>query len=150
MQNRGCGFSMFQRDNYQVSLNWWFIFDYYLFRFNQPLFWQFALHSYEKQGLIRPEQVIVQHAFAHLFIEPACPDGMERKYGRNDPDCQPTCWNPNPQPGVGLCPDRNSTELTEDCFCKEGFVWNGEECVNQGQCDCYFMGYYYKVTHKCL
>ncbi len=83
-----------------------------------------------------------------LFVGQPCPHGMERKYGQYDLGCQPTCENTNPLPGVGSCPEVNNTDWIDECFCKQGLVWNGEKCVDYKQCGCYFMGSYYQVHSK--
>lgn len=68
-----------------------------------------------------------------------CPDKMDYK------DCgtqyQATCLNQKGFEG-GPC--------QEGCFCRPGYVSNGDECVRPRDCGCIWDGVLYKVAHHAI
>ena len=45
-------------------------------------------------------------------------------------------------------PVQNETYCMEGCYCKEGFMADGDRCVEKDQCGCLHMGIYYAVSQQ--
>ena len=60
---------------------------------------------------------------------------------RDRPSCQPRCGDP--QPNITSC-DINSQAA---CYCAEGYLMSGEECVLPDDCGCEYEGAYYNVSN---
>ena len=80
-----------------------------------------------------------------LIIFPAllsginCGDNMVYEI-RERPSCQPRCGEP--EPNITNC-DINSQAA---CYCAEGYLMSGEECVLPDDCGCEYEGAYYNVS----
>ncbi|XP_055655119.1 IgGFc-binding protein-like isoform X1 [Falco peregrinus] len=70
------------------------------------------------------------------FCGPSCP--RHSHYELCGSSCPATCRGPA-SPG-----DCASVLCIEGCFCNEGFVLSGDECVPAGECGCEHQGRYYK------
>ena len=64
---------------------------------------------------------------------------MEYKYCGTA--CPPTCADPD---GTSECEER----CVEGCFCKEGFVADGDTCLRPDQCGCSSNGIFYMVSYS--
>uniref|UniRef100_A0A8D0F7W1 VWFD domain-containing protein n=1 Tax=Strix occidentalis caurina TaxID=311401 RepID=A0A8D0F7W1_STROC len=75
--------------------------------------------------------------FSPLFLAgPSCPHHSH--YELCGSSCPATCW------GRTIPEDCASVLCTEGCFCDEGFVLSGDECVPAGECGCEHRDRYYK------
>ncbi|NXJ87155.1 FCGBP protein, partial [Trogon melanurus] len=70
------------------------------------------------------------------FCGPSCP--LHSHYELCGTGCPATCRGP---PGPEGC---SSLPCLEGCFCDEGFLLSGDECVPAGECGCEHGGRYYK------
>ncbi|NXW11539.1 FCGBP protein, partial [Fregetta grallaria] len=70
------------------------------------------------------------------FCGPSCP--RHSHYELCGSSCPATCR------GRAVPEDCASVLCTEGCFCDEGFVLSGDECVPAGECGCEHQGRYYK------
>ena len=68
----------------------------------------------------------------------ACPTNME--YIACGSPCMKTCADP--EGDDCLVEDR----CVEDCFCNEGYVWDGETCMEENDCGCTLDGSYYQAS----
>ncbi|KAM8985761.1 IgGFc-binding protein-like [Ara ararauna] len=69
------------------------------------------------------------------FCGPSCP--RHSHYELCGTSCPPACR--------GLAPACDPTpSCTEGCFCDQGFVLSGDECVPEAECGCEHRGLYYK------
>ncbi|NXK15349.1 FCGBP protein, partial [Herpetotheres cachinnans] len=70
------------------------------------------------------------------FCGPSCP--RHSHYELCGSSCPATCRGPATPEGCA------SVLCTEGCFCDEGFVLSGDECVPEGECGCEHQDRYYK------
>ncbi|NXL83211.1 FCGBP protein, partial [Alectura lathami] len=70
------------------------------------------------------------------FCAPVCPPHAH--YELCGSACPPTCRGPPSPEGCASAP------CTEGCFCNDGFVLSGTECVPASGCGCEHRGRYYK------
>ncbi|NWS50589.1 FCGBP protein, partial [Probosciger aterrimus] len=68
------------------------------------------------------------------FCGPSCP--RHSHYELCGTSCPTTCR--------GVSTACSSTPCTEGCFCDQGFVLSGDECVPEAECGCEHQGLYYK------
>ncbi|XP_074795133.1 IgGFc-binding protein-like [Natator depressus] len=70
------------------------------------------------------------------FCDPGCP--VNSHYKLCEHPCQDLCASSWPQ---HLC----SSLCSEGCFCNDGYLWSGEQCVLPEHCGCEHDGHYYRV-----
>lgn len=71
-----------------------------------------------------------------LLTALTCPPNMVFKDCGSS--CPPTCDDPN---GSHLCVE----QCMEGCFCEEGFVADGDNCIKPHECGCSSNGIFYMV-----
>lgn len=59
--------------------------------------------------------------------------------------CPVTCENIGAPP---TCLPPAADDCTPGCICKEGYVWNGKDCVPRLECPCYHGGKPYQEGEK--
>ncbi|XP_061876209.1 IgGFc-binding protein-like isoform X2 [Colius striatus] len=80
--------------------------------------------------------VVVEEWRSPDFCGPSCP--QHSHYELCGTSCPATCRGP-------VAPEDCSSALcTEGCFCDQGFVLSGDECVPVGECGCEHGGRYHK------
>ncbi|KAJ8038277.1 Mucin-4 [Holothuria leucospilota] len=74
-----------------------------------------------------------------------CPDNFE--YRTCGPYCPPSC-----QEKLGMKPPLicGTDICSEGCFCKDGYVLNGDECTPDEECGCLFQGLYFKKNETII